>query len=180
MAWVGNSTSLHFVFSELITQTANHSTVENCRAVEPGCLYYFNAEDSFNNVLFKDCYASSVRHAFVAKGTSSASGIVVLGCTSDNPLVSSEGHSPWIPGMLFDNFRDLGTLHPREKGRVLVFYNRGHYGSHGWTGAHIVIWNSDMGRRKGKPGKAVQRLRTAKIMPLGPLATFQGMVPFRG
>src|SRR5690606_14703436 len=54
MAGVGSSTSLHFVFSELITQTANHSTVENSRAVEPGCLYYFNAEDSFNNVLFKD------------------------------------------------------------------------------------------------------------------------------
>lgn len=187
-SWVRNSTFLHFVFSGLITETATHITVENCRAIEPkglpkgGRFYNFNAGNASNNILFKDCHAQGARHAFVANGTSSASGIVVYRCSSKDPLASSEGHRHWTTGMLFDNFRDYGTLPPKEKGRVLGYYNRGHYGSyHGWTNAHSVLWNSDVTRGTGKPGKVViQRPRTAQNYAIGSFGDISGEGPFPG
>lgn len=187
-SWVRNSTFRHFVFSGLITETATQISVENCRALDPkglpkgGRFYNFNAGDSSNNILFKDNHASGARHAFVANGTSTASGIVVYGCTSENPLAGSEGHRHWTTGMLFDNFRDFGTLPPKEKGRVLGYYNRGHYGSnHGWTNAHSVIWNSDLRRKEGKHGKVVvQRPRTAQNYAMGSFGDISGDGPFPG
>jgi len=84
--------------------------------------------------------------------------------------------------MLFDNFRDLGTLPPKEKGRVLGYYNRGHYGSyHGWTNAHSVLWNSNVEREKGKPGKIViQKPRTAQNYAIGSFGDISGDGPFPG
>lgn len=84
--------------------------------------------------------------------------------------------------MLFDNFRDSGSLPTSNEGRVLGFYNRGDYGTyHGWTNAHSVVWNSDLRREKGPHGKAViQKPRTAQNYAIGSFGNFTDEGPFPG
>ena len=149
--WVRNCTILHFGFSGIYTNTATRITIEDCRALDPvsqitgGRRYNFNAGLASQSILFKGCHASNGRHSFVANGTSSASGVVFLDCTSEGAYAASEGHRRWSQGLLYDNFKELDEPRPDINPRRLALYNRGYFGtSHGWSAAHSVAWNCDV------------------------------------
>lgn len=148
-AWVRNCTFLHFGLAGVGTETAARVTVENCHALDPvaivtgGRMYNFNLMTASSQVLFKDCYASNGRHHFVSNGTSWVSGSVFLNCTSEGAYYASEGHRRWSMGLLYDNLTEIAV---RTNGTLLGLYNRGDYGTaHGWSAAHSVAWNCDVG-----------------------------------
>jgi len=142
--WAKNVTTLHFGKSGFSLYNATRSTVLNCTAIDPTCfvkpgrMYNFNLGSFSNNILFKNCYASRARHAFVSNGTSSVSGIVFTNCSSVDEYTASESHRRWGEGLLWDN----SSFNSTRCKRVLGLYNRGDYGTgHGWTGTQQVAWN---------------------------------------
>ncbi|MEM9987000.1 MAG: T9SS type A sorting domain-containing protein, partial [Bacteroidota bacterium] len=149
-AWVTNCSFLHFGLAGVITHSAARVTVDSCRAVDPVAqvtgarMYNFNLISASSQVLVKNCFARNGRHHYVSNGTSSVSGCVFLNCLSDAAYAASEGHRRWSMGLLFDNLEEVNL---RDPDRILLgLYNRGDYGTaHGWSSAHSVAWNCDMG-----------------------------------
>ena len=185
--WAKHCTVLHFILAGFRTTTASLITIDSCKAIEPKSQvvpsrrYNFNVEASSNNILIKNCYANLGRHAYTSNGTTSVSGLVIYNCVSEDPFTSSEGHRHWTTGMLFDNWKDYGTIPSDGGGRVLGLYNRGDWGSdHGWSNAHSVAWNCDL-RRSGGEGKAViQKPPTAQNYAIGGFGDFTGNGPKSG
>lgn len=150
-SWVRDVTVTHYARGGIVTATASNITVQDCRSVDPISIitgsrrYNFDAEGGSANILFRGCYATEGRHAFVSNGASTASGIVFTASTSIGDWTSSEGHRKWSFALLFDS---LDVLQPNTTSsnpvfdRVLGLYNRGYYGSsHGWGSAHSALWN---------------------------------------
>lgn len=186
-AWAKNCTFLHFIFSGVRTATASLVTIEDCKAIEPESQvvpsrrYNFNMEDASNNILIKDCYANKGRHSYTSNGTSTVSGIVIYNCVSEDPFTSSEGHRHWTTGMLFDNWKDYGSIPSDGGGRVLGLYNRGDWGSnHGWSNAHSVAWNCDLRRSAGEGKAIIQKPPTAQNYAVGGYGDFTGNGPKAG
>ena len=149
-AWVSNCTFLHFGLAGVITPSAVRVTVDSCDALDPVAqitgarMYNFDLISASSQVLMKNCFARNGRHHYVSNGTSSVSGCVFLNCISDAAYAASEGHRRWSMGLLFDK---LAETNVRDTDRILLgLYNRGDYGTaHGWSSAHSVAWNCDMG-----------------------------------
>jgi len=149
-AWVTGCSFLYFGLAGVYTATANRITIADCEALDPVAevtgarMYNFNLLAASSQVLVKDCYASNGRHHYVSNGTSSVSGCVFLNCTSDAAYNASEGHRRWSMGLLYDNLVEINV---RNVGGILLgLYNRGDYGTaHGWSAAHSVAWNCNMG-----------------------------------
>jgi hypothetical protein len=98
-------------------------------------MYNFAADSLSQLVLFTDCHAGQGRHAFVANGASTVSGVVWHRCTIEGG--DAEAHRRWSQGPLFDNIREVGS-----RGNQAKLMNRGDYGtSHGWGAVHSVIWS---------------------------------------
>lgn len=175
--WVRGCTFRHFGKAGVETNETTRVTVADCRAIEPVSLitgsrrYNFNSERYSQQILFRDCYASQARHAFVSNGTSSASGLVYLRGTSAGTLASSEGHRRWSQGMLWDNHREQDPA----TSITLGIYNRGDYGTgHGWATVHSVGWNCDMAGKK----LVVQRPPTGQNYAIGCQGEITGDGPF--
>jgi len=157
--WAKNLTATGFGYAGVTTRKATRITIKNVHAIDPvsqiagGRRYNFSSENFSNNILYEDCYANNGRHSYAVNGTPSASGIVFLRSTSENPLSTSEPHRQWSQGILYDNFRDFGTL-PNNR-RVIGLYNRGDAGStHGWAAVNSILWNVDVSR-PGADGKII-------------------------
>jgi len=177
-SWIRDCTVKHFVAAGVDFRASTRGTAERVRAIEPHSLitgsrrYNFNVYHS-QLILFRDCYASHARHAYIANGTSLDSGIVFLDCVTDRPLGASEGHRRWGMGLLYDN---LTTLNP-ENNTVLGLYNRGNYGTgHGWGAAHSVAWRCDVAGRN----LIVQKPPTAQNYAIGCFGTITANGPFAG
>ena len=150
-SWVRNCTVEKFGQSGIYSHTASRITIDNCRAIDPDALieggrrYNFNAYHASQLILYKNCHASDGRHSYMSNGTSSASGIVFLDCTSEGAYAASEGHRQWSQGILFDNHREIDAPRNGFNPRRIGLYNRGFFGtSHGWSAVHSVAWNCDV------------------------------------
>ncbi len=177
-SWIRDCTVKHFVAAGVDFRASTRGTAERVRALEPHSLIEGSRRYNFNVyrsqlILFRDCFASYARHAYIANGTSLDSGIVFLDCTADRPLAASEGHRRWGMGLLYDN---LTTTNPQTT-IVLGLYNRGTYGTgHGWAAAHSVAWRCDMAGRT----LVVQKPPTAQNYAIGCFGTITGNGPFAG
>ncbi len=179
-SWVRDCTMLHFGLSAVKTGTATRITIENCRAFDPratvegGKMYNFQMYRSSQQILVKDCQARNGRHHYMSNGTSSASGIVFLDCTSSGAYTSSEGHRRWTQGMLYDNVIDLDGPRPGFNPRLLGLYCRGHYGtSHGWAAVHSVAWACDV----AAGDLIVQKPPTGQNYAIGCFGNISGQSP---
>lgn len=179
-AWVKNCSFLHFGLAGVYTATASRITIDNCEALDPvsiitgGRRYNFNLSTSSSQVLVKDCLASNGRHHYVSNGTSSVSGSVFLNCVSQAAYNASEGHRRWSMGLLYDNLRETEV---RTSRILLGLYNRGDYGTaHGWSAAHSVAWNCNMGGAK----LVVQKPPTAQNYAIGCRGLVNGNGPWPG
>ncbi|MEI6554533.1 MAG: T9SS type A sorting domain-containing protein [Paludibacter sp.] len=183
-SWAKNVVALHFGQSGFQTFTANRITIDSCQALWPCASLSGSYRDNFqidewsSNILVTKCIADSARHAFEVSGTSKASGVVFHRCTATNSTNPSEGHFHWSQGLLYDCFRDYGTL----TDVVLGLYNRGSYGTnHGWAAAHSVAWNCDLRRTATTYGDMIcQQPPTAQNYMIGGFAYVNrsGKIPF--
>ena len=184
-SWIRNVSTANFAFAGILLNNSERVTVDKCVAEDPvslihgGRRYNFLADSYSSQILFKDCVAKKGRHNFVSNGTTTVSGIVFLNCLSVDPYASSEGHRHWSMAMLFDNFKDMGILHMKNK-IVLGIYSRGSYGTaHGWSNAHSVIWNCDLRRENGESGIVIcQKPPTAQNYVIGGYGIVNKNVPF--
>ena len=134
-AWVRNVTALHFA-SSLVSVSASSKwvTVQDCESWEPVSIragarrftYMLSGQLS----LVQRCYSQKGRHSFVMGG-SGASGNVFLDCEAINPYSTSEPHSTWVTGSLYDNVK--AQLSARYWKDISI----------GWAGANIVFWNCE-------------------------------------
>ena len=173
-SWAKKVTALHFGQSGFQTFTANRITIDSCQALWPcatlsgSCRDNFQIDEWSSNILVSHCIADSARHAFEVSGTSKASGVVFLRCTATNSTNPSEGHFHWPQGLLYDCFRDYGTM----TDVVLGLYDRGSMGTnHGWAAAHSVAWNCDLRRTSTTYGDMIcQQPPTAQNYMIGGFA----------
>ncbi|NVB41453.1 peptidoglycan-binding protein [Pseudenhygromyxa sp. WMMC2535] len=176
-AWVEEVAVLHFGLGGVQIETGARITVADVLALDPvaqvtgGRMYNFNASGA-QQVLVRDCVARGGRHHYVSNGTSWTSGIVFLRSTSIGANASSEGHRRWSMGLLYDN---IVEQEPAEDGKILLgLYSRGNYGtSHGWSAAHSVAWNYDLGAGLG----IIQKPPTAQNYAIGGAGSFAGEKP---
>ena len=173
-SWAKNVVALHFGQSGFQTFTANRITIDSCQALWPCSQLTGSQRDNFqvdewsSNILISHCIADSARHSYEVSGTSKASGVVFLRCTATNATNPSEGHFHWPQGLLYDCFRDYGTM----TDVVLGLYDRGSYGTnHGWAAAHSVAWNCDLRRTATTYGDMIcQQPPTAQNYMIGGFA----------
>ncbi len=175
--WVRRFTALHFGYAAVTVQTGTQLTISDSRALDPvgiitgERMYNFDVSGA-QQVLFTRCHASEGRHHYVSNGTSWTSGVVFHRSTSTGTHNSSEGHRRWSMGLLYDNIVESDPL--KEGMVVLGLYNRGDYGTgHGWSSAHSVAWNYDVGTGTG----AIQQPPTAQNYAIGGAGKFSGDKP---
>jgi hypothetical protein len=133
--WVRNVTALHFVNSMVATQSgAKWITVQDCVSREPISRIWGARRFTFSLrgqlALVQRCDSDKGRHSFVT-GQPSASGNVFLECNATTPFSSSEPHSQWSTGTLFDNVQ--APLTARFWRNIGI----------GWAGANTVFWNCE-------------------------------------
>ncbi len=162
--WVRNVSTLHFKRSGVMVRRSHRVTVDDVWARDPrskpegGRRYNFCAGHMAQQVLFTNVWASQARHAFVAGGGTSTSGVVWLDSRSNNGLKESGGHAHWSQGLLFDNVREETSESDRDE--VLNLHNREDAGAdesadaHGWSSVYSVLWNCTVG--DGKDGFGTQ------------------------
>ncbi len=149
-AWARHCTAAHFIRAGFQVEYSKQVTIQKCNAIDPiskiegGRRYNFDLEQGSQLILVKDCYARNGRHHYISDGKSTSSGNVFLNCISDAAYAMSEAHRHWTTGLLFDGHQEINV---RKDGKqLLALFNRGSYGaSHGWSCAHCVAWNIDLG-----------------------------------
>lgn len=123
-------------------------TVLNCSSLEPVSKvqgdrrYAFFAASNTQQILFVGCYSYGGRHDFATSGYC-AGPIAFVDNVVDASHDSCETHSQWSVGILYDNVR----LIKNDTYGLISLSNRGKWGtissgSHGWTTAGSVSWNS--------------------------------------
>jgi hypothetical protein len=138
--WVKNVTTKHMsVYAVNVSGGSARITVDGCKylegvsPLEGGYRYAFNS--NAQQVLFRNCYASTARHDFVV-GARVPGPVAFVNCSSENSLNVSENHQRWGYGILFDNVSVKGV------NTFLSAGNRGTSGTgHGWSGANVTFWN---------------------------------------
>lgn len=133
--WVRNVSALHFAGS-LVTATASTKwiTIQDCESREPVSIRAgarrFTFQLNGQMALVQRCFSQKGRHSFVMQSFSS-SGNVFLDSEAVNPYSTSEPHSMWVNGALYDNIR--APLTARYWKDISI----------GWAGANIVLWNCE-------------------------------------
>jgi hypothetical protein len=133
--WVRNITALHFASSlASVNATAKWVTVQDCESREPISIRAgarrFTFQLSGQLSLVQRCLSIKGRHSYVMGGYAS-SGNVFLDCKAINPFSTSEPHSNWVNGALYDNVK--APLTARFWKDISI----------GWAGANIVFWNCE-------------------------------------
>ncbi len=133
--WVRNVSALHFASSVVsVNPGAKWVTVQDCESREPVSIragarrftYLLSGQLS----LVQRCKSQKGRHSFVLGGYAS-SGNVFLDCSATIPFSSSEPHSNWVNGTLYDNVK--APLTARYWKDISI----------GWAGANTVFWNCE-------------------------------------
>jgi hypothetical protein len=178
-AWVRDVTALHFGYAGVSVHDSFRITVREVHALDGvaqvtgGRLYHFSADGFAQEVLFDRCEATQARHAFVANGTSSVSGIVFLRGRGIRSRTSSEGHRRWSQALVYDSIVEETPA----TGRVVGLYNRGDWGTqHGWAAAHSVLWRYDTGGREA----VLQQPPTAQNFAIATMGRVTADGPFDG
>jgi hypothetical protein len=133
--WVRNVSALHFAGS-LVTVTASTKwiTIQDCESREPVSIRAgarrFTFQLNGQLALVQRCFSQKGRHSFVMQSFSS-SGNVFLDSEAINPYSTSEPHSMWVNGALYDNIK--APLTARYWKDISI----------GWAGANIVFWNCE-------------------------------------
>jgi hypothetical protein len=133
-SWVRNISGLHFG-SSVINASGGTKwiTVQDCESWEPVSIRAgarrFTFQLSGQLSFVQRCFSQKGRHSFV-NGTG-ASGNVFLNCEAVNPFSTSEPHSNWITGALYDNVK--APLSARFWKDISI----------GWAGANNVFWNCE-------------------------------------
>ena len=142
--WARNISGLHFGSS--VVSAANGTkwiTIQDCESWEPVSIRAgarrFTFQLSGQLSFVQRCFSQKGRHSFV-NGTN-ASGNVFLDCEAINPFSTSEPHSHWLTGLLYDNVK--APLSSR-------LWNQGM----GWAGANNVFWNCEGDYMMQKPPTA--------------------------
>lgn len=134
-SWVRNVSALHFAGS-LVTAAAGTKwiTIQDCESREPVSIRAgarrFTYQLNGQLALVQRCFSQKGRHSFVMQ-TSSSSGNVFLDSEAINPYSTSEPHSMWVNGALYDNIK--APLTARYWKDISI----------GWAGANIVFWNCE-------------------------------------
>jgi hypothetical protein len=134
-AWVRNISALHFA-SSVVQTTASTKwvTVQDCESREPVSIRAgarrFTYQLNGQLALVQRCFSQKGRHSFVMQNSGS-SGNVFLDCEAVNPYSTSEPHSQWVNGALYDNIK--APLTARYWKDISI----------GWAGANIVFWNCE-------------------------------------
>lgn len=139
--WVREVVATHFAYAAVnVGEYARNITVQDTSCLDPisqvtgGRRYSFNVDGSFN--LVRDVDTRSGRHDFV-QGSLTYGPNVFLHSRARNALEESGPHHRWSTGTLFDNVV--------VEGNRLAAWNRADSGTgHGWSGANIVFWNSEV------------------------------------
>jgi hypothetical protein len=134
-AWVRNVTALHFASSMVsVTASSKWVTIQDCESWEPVSIRAGSRRFTFmlsgQLSLVQRCFSQKGRHSFVMGGYGS-SGNVFLDCEAVNPYSTSEPHSMWVTGSLYDNIK--APLSARYWKDISI----------GWAGANIVFWNCE-------------------------------------
>lgn len=133
--WVRNISAIHFASSLVaVNPGAKWITVQDCESREPVSIragsrrftYLLSGQLS----LVQRCTSQKGRHSFVLGGYAS-SGNVFLDCSATIPFSSSEPHSNWVNGTLYDNVK--APLTARFWKDISI----------GWAGANTVFWNCE-------------------------------------
>ncbi len=139
-AWVRNVTSRHFGFGlALLDRTSKWVTVQDSICLDPvsevrgGRRYPFYLSGQFG--LVQRCYANNSRHDFGINSLVPGPN-VFLDCYAEGSRADAGPHHRWATGALFDNVRV-----PDHSIRIINRLNLG--SGHGWTGANMVVWNSE-------------------------------------
>jgi len=148
-SWVKGVSMSGFVHAGIKTTSTTRSTIEDCYAIDPSGLCtggtYYNFENYHRSqlILLKNCYARNGRHHYISNGCATTSGIVVLNFHSESSLAQAEGHRLWSQGILFDNWKEQGTV--KSNVGKIGMYLRDNMGSgHGWGGTNSVFWNCNV------------------------------------
>ena len=134
-AWVRNISALHFASSVVQTSASTKwITVQDCESREPVSIRAgarrFTYQLNGQLALVQRCYSQKGRHSFVMQNSGS-SGNVFLDSEAVNPYSTSEPHSMWVNGALYDNVK--APLTARYWKDISI----------GWAGANIVFWNCE-------------------------------------
>ncbi len=134
--WVRDVTALHFVFSLLnVGISGKWVTVQDCTSLAPVSMrwgarrftYLLNGQ----HTLVQRCNSDQGRHNFVLGGSQAAGPNVFLDCVATRPYATSEPHSRWSTGQLYDNV--IAPLSARYWKDISI----------GWAGANTVFWNCE-------------------------------------
>lgn len=133
--WVRNMAALHFGRSLVqVTASSKWVTIQDCESWEPVSIRVgsrrFTYELDGQLSLVQRCFSQKGRHSFVMVQPSS-SGNVFFNSEAVNPFSTSEPHSNWVNGALYDNIRAPLTARFWKDANI------------GWAGANIVFWNCE-------------------------------------
>ncbi|MFC1552258.1 hypothetical protein ACFL6P_06790, partial [Candidatus Latescibacterota bacterium] len=145
--WVRDVTALHFAGSLVgVGRGSKWITIQDCANLEPIAMRWGARRTAFNISgqlsLGQRCFSDRGRHSFVLGGHQAAGPNVFLDCTATRSYSSSEPHSHWVTGALYDNVK--GPLTARYWKDISI----------GWSGANIVFWNCEGEFRIQKPPTA--------------------------
>jgi hypothetical protein len=133
--WVRNVSALHFASSlASVGSGAKWVTIQDCESWDPvsicggGRRFVYQLSGQLS--LVQRCISDKGRHSFVLGGWQ-ACGNVFLDCAATIPYSSSEPHSQWVNGTLYDNVK--APLTARWWKEISI----------GWAGANTVFWNCE-------------------------------------
>lgn len=135
-AWVRNITALHFCNSLVdVRPGAKWITVQDCISLAPvsnrsgGRRFTYQLQGQLT--LVQRCTSDEGRHSFVLLGHQACGPNVFLDCSVSIPYSSSEPHSRYVTGVLYDNV--VAPLTARFWKDIEI----------GWAGANCVFWNCE-------------------------------------
>ena len=142
-SWVRNVSAKNFINATVqVNGAARSITVEDATSLEPvsqvtgGRRYAFNMNGG-QFILMKDLHSEQGRHDFVNNSTFSGFNRgpnVFLDAEATDSFSETGPHQRYATGTLYDNVRTDNEFNVRDR------YAWGD--SHGWAGAHTVVWNS--------------------------------------
>ncbi len=135
--WVRDVTALHFANSTVfMAKGAKWVTVQDCTTSEPvsfaAGVRRFTYQIRGQLCLVQRCFSDKGRHSFVLCDPTACGPNVFLDCVATRPYSSSEPHSQYVVGALFDNVKAPLTSHFWKDIALM-----------GWAGGNCVFWNCE-------------------------------------
>jgi hypothetical protein len=134
--WVRNVTALHFAGGTVFMAKGSKCvTVQDCVTVEPvsftAGVRRFTYQITGQQCFVQRCFSDRGRHSFVLCDSTATGPNVFLDCEITRPYSTSEPHSVYVTGCLYDNVK--APLSTRFWKNIMI----------GWAGANCVMWNCE-------------------------------------